>query len=154
MPTIFTLRRLAETDLTTIGRLDDFGLGHDIWILEPGSTGEHSRVTAGDYPLELRPAGGKYEQFVHKPKLAPVIGPGLPHLIMHPDRLALIHPGNTYKDTEACALPGLSRVAPDKSATHEWEVGSSQDALVLLYPHIRDAVRNGGAIWHIVDIGG
>lgn len=159
MTMIFTNRRLKQTALSTIGKLDDLGWGCDLWILEPGTHGApHARVKAGDYPLELRATivkgqpYGKYAQFLAEPKLRNLILQGLPHLVMVPDRLALIHPGNTYRDSEACALPGLGRLPPNLSNSQEWEVTRSQDALVRLYPFLQRAIASpGGAVWRVLD---
>lgn len=153
MSTVFTLRRLKQTALSTIGQLDDLGWGCDLWILEPGThAAPHERVKAGDYPLELRAAGGKYAQFMAVPELRNVIRPGLPHLVMNPDRWALIHPGNTYNDSEACALPGLGRLPPNLSSSQEWEVVHSRNALVKLYPFLQRAIQGpGGAVWRVRD---
>jgi hypothetical protein len=154
MATVFENRRLHETTLSTVGSVTVDGQlpwtgGGAIFILEPGThSAPHQRIAAGDYPLELRTDGGKYVKFKKAAKLKNLIGPGLPHLIMHPDRLVLIHPGNTYHDSDACQLTGLGC----RNNGGEWEVTSSQDAMVRLYPVIRDAVQNGGAIWRVRDI--
>lgn len=151
-PTIFTLRRQAETPLSTIGLLDDGGWGPGpIWVLEPGASGPHPRVAPGDYPLELRPAGGKWEKFREVPALHELVAPGLPHLKMFPERWALIHPGNTCHDTQACALPGLTRWTPEMTESGQWEVGNSRAAFVRLYPALQAACQGSGAIWRIVE---
>lgn len=158
-PAIFTLRRQSDTPLSTIGTLDDGGWGGQgaIWILEPGAhAAPHARMPAGDYKLELRASGGKWAQFREVPALHDLILPGLPHLLPwpgQPDRLALIHPGNTYHDTEACALPGLTRWTPEMTADGQWAVGNSREAFVRIYPALRDAIQSpGGATWRILDI--
>lgn len=152
-PLIFTLRRKAETPLSTVGLWDDGGWGPgEVWGLEPGAGGPHPRVLAGDYPLELRPQGGKWEKFRNFLALHELILPGLPHLLMTPDRLALIHPGNTYHDTEACILPGLTRWTKEMTTDGQWAVGNSQAAFVKMYPHLRDAIQSpGGAILRILE---
>lgn len=155
MTTIFTNRRLQDTPLSTLSKLDDLGWGCDIWGLEPGRhAAPHQRVASGDYPLELRTAGAKYAQFMAVPELREIIRPGLPHLVMTPDRLALIHPGNTYHDSEACWLPGLGHLSPQVSNSREWEVTASRKALIKLYPFLRRAVETGGATWRVIDIAG
>lgn len=155
MSTIFVNRRQQQTPLSTLGRLDDLGWGCDIWILEPGAhAAPHQRIAAGDYPLALRAEGGKYATFMAVPELRAMIRPGLPHLLMSPDRLVLVHPGNTYRDSEACQLPGLGRLTPRLSNSGEWEVTQSRAALLRLYPFVRRAVEGGGAVWRTIDMGG
>lgn len=159
-PTVFTLTRQAETPLSTIGLLST-GAGWEgsVWVLEPGANGPHPRVAPGNYKLELRqtlsPTGmpvGKWGHFMSFPALRELIRPGLPHLLpaSGPDRLALVHPGNTYHDTEACALPGLTRWTPEMTEDGQWAVGNSQAAFTKIYPTLRDAIQaEGGAIWRV-----
>ena len=149
--TAFINNRIATDGLSTIGRIA-MPNGSLFWILEPGyETPAHPCIPAGDYALELRTDGGKYQQFRAVPELHDLIAPGLPHILVPDRQFVLVHPGNTVFDTEACSLPGMTRLPPSIAATHHWEVERSRVAFAQIYPFLRDACLAGGARWQVID---
>lgn len=149
---VFTNQRLANDGLSTLGRLSWPGASRTFLILEPGPGAPiHPRVPAGEYVVSLRAEGDKWRKFSQVAELRDLIRPGLPWLHVPGRDWVLVHPGNTWHDTDACQLPGFAHFAPDLSQSGHWEVVSSRAAFTEIYPALRDAVRGEGARWRILD---
>lgn len=152
MTTIFVNQRLANDGLSTIGQFIP-GIGHPYrMMLEPGPATPgyaHPRIPAGEYEIVLRAEGEKWGKFLQV--FGELVRPGLPHIMVPNREWILVHPGNTFEDTEGCNLPGMSRLPPQLAPSHHWEVEQSREAFKDIYPLIRDACLNGGAAWRVSD---
>lgn len=144
METVFTEQRLATDGLSTGGELQLAGQ-RLCFLLEPGPNSASPRKPAGRYELVLRTEGGIYDHY--RRHFGPEFFRGVPQIIVPGRTFVEVHIGNTFADTEACSLMGMSLIVPHFSNSGHYEVARSEEAFMKFYPQIRDALLAGPCFW-------
>lgn len=148
--TRFQLRREAQTDRSTLGRL--FGPeGEDIcFTLERGArNADHPRIPAGEYALAIKTFGSsRFDE-----TLRDLIGSGYVGIVWLPSVFGRsdieIHPANFISELRGCIAPGLTR---DRDSAGDWCVFNSRHAYSSLYSRMTPSILGAGAQLSILDI--
>lgn len=148
----FTLRRLSETPLSTLGELIAAdGVTSLCSTLERGPQNvTHPRIRAGTYDIAVRrkPFVSKFDR-----TLSGILGATyqgilwLPHVTGRSN--IEIHPANTFDELLGCIAPGQTSGV---DALGEYCVFNSRDAYQIVYPIIAQAINDDGAQLNITDI--
>lgn len=150
---VFTVRRFAQDDQSSIARWFGPGGAPLCYALEPGYKREpHPIIPSGKYELKLRTFGDKHKQYLKW--YGPDFHKGMIEIANVPGRSdILLHVGNTIADTEGCSLCGENPVDPRASNSHHWEVARSRVTYEKIYPIIRDEILSGPTGLFIIPIG-
>jgi hypothetical protein len=156
-PQNFDLLRLDEDGRSSIARLQNPGGQLLCYGLEPGPAREpHPWIPPGRYELKLRTQGQKHMDYAKHYAASFGIGwhKGMVEISGVPLREAIeFHCGNTVADTLGCILSGESFLAPPGNGSGHYEVMRSRSAYERVYPILRNAILDGGAILHVRPIG-
>lgn len=146
----FTLRRVAQTDLSTSGELVDDQGQLICKMLERGPRNpDHPRIPAGTYEISLRSVGSSKFDLAYMQLLGSQYH-GIPLLLAVPGRENIeMHTANTFEELEGC-LATETTMATDGSG--EYVGQQSKKAYKVAYPMIAQAALHGGVQIRIVDI--
>jgi len=144
------IERIAEDNLSTLGRLYVNGLGlcytlEDAW--HKSKIAGKTRIPAGTYKLGLRKVGGFNNRYQVDSRFK-AIHKGMIEVLDVPNyKYILFHCGNTNKDTAGCILMGSSYTVRNlNTANEEYIVSRSAVAYKKVYPVIADELAQGNDV--------
>ena len=150
----FEVLRFSSGEKSTLGLLfsqDDEGRHFLCFTLEDEHRTEKvwgkTRIPAGWYDLKLRTFAGHHERYLQR---FPEMHRGMIEVVGVEGFTDILHHiGNDDDDTAGCLLYGDQSV---QNVTGRGRILASTDAYKRVYPVVRDAIEEGGARVHYVDI--
>ncbi|HUB85314.1 MAG TPA: DUF5675 family protein [Rhizomicrobium sp.] len=152
LPQVFTLRRIAETPLSTSGELHGADGAFLSCILERGAHNPvHRRIPAGLYRINRKPFGASHFDATFRR----MIGESYKGILWLPDvpgRSNIeIHTANFVSQLEGCLATG-GAVVRETDGDFAIAGGTSRPAFAHVYAALSSAIDAGGAQLLIKDI--
>lgn len=140
---VFKLRRLRQTDVSTVGEYLTPGGKHIAYSIEDifrkNKVYEKTRIPAGKYRLELQTYGKHHERYLKQ--FGSSFHKGTVHVMDVPNFTGiLIHQGLDESWTAGCLLVGYSW---EKTAAGKIHLIDTVAGYKKLYPQLRDAILSG-----------
>lgn len=145
----FTLKRLAEDDVSTEGQLLDQQGRALCFTLERGPRNpEHPRIVAGTFKMVLRQEGHLHAGYLAE--YGPSFHKGMVQFIVPERQYIEFHAANSYTELLGCIAPGSTMTKPISAETH-WQAVMSRAAYLRVYPNLRDAILAGETFLEVHD---